>query len=153
MYTAPTQEQGFWVFEKLCFGGKFIKFVIFSMPILYLILFEFCETFSCVLDTFSSLLEPMGCRNVIKMDVGNEIEKYRPRGSPRWIRTLRARSQEGDKGEVNLPPGGRRFGKSLEEGQDEGKPEWRKEGRRIYTLDRRVGGFSICNFADYRNHG
>ena len=46
-------------------------------------------------------------------------------------------ARTGERGEVNLSPGVRRFGKSF------GRQEGRKKGRRIYTLDWRVGGLLI----------
>ena len=43
-------------------------------------------------------------------------------------------ARRGVRGEVKLPPGVRRFGKSFRRMED------RMKGGRIYTLDRRVGG-------------
>ena len=55
---------------------------------------------------------------------------------------LRAGCQEGGRGEVNLPPGGRRFGKAgIGLWKIGGRRRKRRKGGRIYTLDRRVGGF------------
>ena len=46
-------------------------------------------------------------------------------------------ARKGKRGEVNLPPGVRRFGKSF------GRKGDRTKGERIYTLDQRVGGFYL----------
>ena len=51
-------------------------------------------------------------------------------------------ARRGRRGEANLPPGVRRFGKCFRRMED------RMKGGRIYTLNRRVGGLSF-NYTRY----
>ena len=79
------------------------------MPILYLILFEFCETFSCVLEY---IFEPFGANGL-------------PKCHKNWMWEMRSKNigLEEARGESGLSEPGPRMGIRGEEGQDEGKTE------------------------------